>query len=298
MINAHKHQAAPGTRPSQTRCPICHAAGLKPFFTYTAPPAGETLFECFRDRAYYREYRRCRLCGHLAGYLELDVTQLYTGDYTKATYNQDGLRATFERIIRLPPEQSDNGHRVQRIHDYLDHGRGRKSARGRAARSLLDIGSGIGVFARGMQQQGWVCTVIDPDPRAVAHAREVIGVKAIRGDFMKLTPPGHFELITLNKVLEHVADPAAMLRKSAGLLSKDGTLYIEVPDAESAARQGPTREEFFIEHLHVFSMTSLSMLAARAGCQALRLERLQEPSGKFTLYAFLTRAESQAEKLV
>jgi hypothetical protein len=95
--------------------------------------------------------------------------------------------------------------------------------------------------------------------------------------------------VTFNKVLEHVEDPVAMLARSRDLLRPRGAVYVEVPDGELAARDpdGPNREEFFIEHLCAFSMTSLCLLAGRAGFVPVRAERLREPSGKYTLYAFL-----------
>ena len=39
-------------------------------------------------------------------------------------------------------------------------------------------------------------------------------------------------------------------------------VYVELPDAEGAALHGPGREEFFIEHHHVFSAAS----TASFGC--------------------------------
>jgi hypothetical protein len=93
--------------------------------------------------------------------------------------------------------------------------------------------------------------------------------------------------VTFNKVLEHVEDPVALLAKAAELLEPQGFVYAEVPDGEAAAVEGPGREEFFIEHHHVFSPASLALTAARAGLSALAIERLREPSTKFTLRAFL-----------
>ncbi len=66
------------------------------------------------------------------------------------------------------------------------------------------------------------------------------------------------------------------------------------PTARAPPRDpdGPDREEFFIEHLHVFSMASLGLLAQRAGFAVDSAERLREPSGKYTLVAFLSRCAS------
>ena len=70
-------------------------------------------------------------------------------------------------------------------------------------------------------------------------------------------------------------------------VSAGGFVYVEVPDGAAAAAEGFGREEFFIEHLHVFSPASLAQLAARAGLSPVRIDRIREPSTKYTLAAFL-----------
>jgi hypothetical protein len=78
-----------------------------------------------------------------------------------------------------------------------------------------------------------------------------------------------------------------MLRRARGCLAPGGFVYVEVPDGEAAADAGADREEFFVDHWHVFSPASLALLARQAGFRTIALERLREPSGKFTLRAFL-----------
>lgn len=254
---------------------------LEPAFHYDAPPEGETRFAP-EGAPYARDVLRCPACGHYFSHHDMDLDALYAGDYVGATYG-DRLRATFERIMALPPERSDNAGRVARIVEYT---RERGVGPGRA----LDVGSGLCVFLARLRDEGWDGMAVDPDERAVAHARDVVGVEAVCGDFMALDDLGRFELVTLNKVLEHVEDPIAMLARTARFLADGGLVYVELPDGDAAAAEGPGREEFFIEHLHVFSPASLAMLAARAGFSPLRIDRIREPSTKYTLCAFLEPA--------
>jgi SAM-dependent methyltransferase len=191
------------------------------------------------------------------------------------------MRETFDRIVSLPPERSDNTGRISRVADF---------ARARFGAThvprLLDIGAGLGVFPFNMKQLGWACTALDPDPRAGAHLRNVVGVDTIIGDFFSTTFDGkYFDVITLNKVLEHVEDPVAMLLKCAIVLARNGFIYVEVPDI-AAAVEGSGREEYFIEHYHVFSPASLALCGERAGLSLAQTFRLREPSGKYTLVGF------------
>lgn len=262
------------------RCPWDGNA-LQEAFRYDAPPEGETRFAAEGAR-YERVVLRCPACGHYLSHHDMDLGSLYAGDYVGATYG-DRMRATFDRIMALPPERSDNAGRVARVVAFAaEHG----LASGRA----LDVGSGLCVFLARLQREGWEGTAIDPDARAVAHAREVVGVDAVCGDFMTVDDLGRYELVTLNKVLEHVEDPVAMLARCRAFLAEPAIVYVELPDGDAAAAEGPGREEFFIEHLHVFSPASLAMLAARAGFSPLRIDRVREPSTKYTLCAFLEAA--------
>ncbi|MGE0879157.1 MAG: class I SAM-dependent methyltransferase [Acidimicrobiia bacterium] len=273
--------AAPPALAGGIECP-CDSAHLRPRFAYDAPPPGETpfAFAC----AYRREYHECEACGHFVAAHDLDLSSLYDGAYVDATYGREKMRASFERVINLPPERSDNVGRAARVDAFARE-------RATSGRRLLDVGSGLGVFPRAMRLAGWDCTALDPDPTASELCGELAGVHAVCADFFAADPRqlGRYDAVTLNKVVEHVAEPVAMLRRAAAFVAEAGFVYIEVPDSAAADdADGPHREEFFVEHLHVFSPASLAASIARAGLHLVDIERLVEPSGKYTLCAFAT----------
>lgn len=289
----------PASGTPKPECP-CGGGEYAAVFVYSAPPEGEVRFPS-ADSCYRREVLRCGTCGHFVSRHDMDLSHLYAGEYVEATYG-DAMRKVFDRITSLPPERSDNEGRARAVTDFAaahfaERGCGAEDgghfATGFVPR-LLDVGSGLGVFPWRMRREGWACTALDPDARAVCHARDVAGVSATQADFLNDAVAGCYDVITFNKVLEHVVAPVRMLSRARTLLAPGGFVYIELPDGEMAVHDGPGREEFFIDHHHVFSMSSMMLLAAQAGFCVLHAQRLREPSGKYTLRAFMQCAVAQS----
>lgn len=265
-------------------CP-CDRSSIVSVFQYNERPDGEAPFD-LRGDDYVRWFDQCTACRHWFGRHNLDLANLYSGEYVSATYG-DGLARAFDRIVSLPAGASDNAGRARRVDEFAANLLGQGSTR-----KLLDVGSGTGVFPYAMKQRGWNCTALDPDPRACEHLRETVGVSVVEGDLMTLdlSSEGVFDLITFNKVLEHVENPVEMLRAAIRHLDPQGILYVEVPDGDTAAAAGQGREEFFIEHSHAFSAPSLAATVERSGLTCLELRRIVDPSGKFTIYCFAAMA--------
>lgn len=271
-------------------CP-CDGRFLERALTYSEPPDGETRFD-LAGADYVRHFDRCRTCGHFFGRHDLPLEGLYEDAYVDATYGDvSGMQQRLERVLALPPDRSDNHGRVARVLTFAEDEARRPRPPGAGARRVLDVGAGIGVFPAAMKRAGWDVTAIEPDRRTVELLRASIGIDAHDRDLRELDPAAlpAFDAVTFNKVLEHVEDPVALLAHASRFLAEWGFCYVEVPDV-AAASEGAGREEFFVEHHHVFSPASLAMLGERAGLRVALIDRLVEPSGKFTVFAFLVPA--------
>ncbi|MTI10576.1 class I SAM-dependent methyltransferase [Curvivirga aplysinae] len=265
---------------TQQPCAICNQIEWKFHAFFTQKPDIEADYGFQR---YQRSLFECQTCGHFENRYggDIDLSSLYEGGYWDSTY-ADQVKSTFDRIMSLPADQSDNRGRVDFINRFWEQNALLK-------KTVLDIGSGLAVFPAVMKETGWEVTALDPDAKAAEHARNNANVKSVAADYLKDNVDGKYTLVTLNKVLEHVPDMTGMLNKVKHNLSKDGLVYVELPDGETAIHDpdNATREEFLVEHYCAFSFASYSLLASKAGFNVLTLERLIEPSGKYTLRGFL-----------
>ena len=259
-------------------CPITGELLARRVFVYDCAPEGETDFE-FADEDYYREVWQFQPTGHYVSVHEMGDSLDYTGDYVSNTYlDGEGIHRAFQRVQDLPTEKSDNFGRVSYLLDAVS-----QYGLSPEGLSVVDVGSGTGVFPFSISKLGWRCLAIDPDLRAVEHMETRLGLDALCGEFDSGLEIGQFDLLTLNKVLEHVVDPVGMLSLVHEYTRPAGLVYLEVPDGETAELAGQGREEFFVDHHHVFSAKSIEYLATQVGLECLAIERLTEPSSKFTL---------------
>lgn len=241
---------------------------------------------------YRRCWRRCLACEVVQDVQDPANEQKL--DALSASYYEvdlgNNLRSKYERVMTMPASGSDNAGRVARVLDYI----GRSLPAG-GFRHAIDIGAGLGVFlARFLPQAGaqWRGTAIEPDPNAAAHLRSLALFDVIESKFdgrESDIQPG--DLITLNKVIEHLPEPRGLLEACARKLADDGILYVEVPDEWTIGRRPANDNILGALHKHLYGPRALTALLERCGLAVLRLERMFEPSGKISLAAFAARGE-------
>ena len=126
------------------------------------------------------------------------------------------------------------------------------------------------------------------DERYIYFSNKYLKIKVENKKLQKLKTKKKYDLITFNKVLEHIPNPIKILRKAKFFLKNKGKIYIEVPD-ERVKKLGKFRDEFCVDHLHLFSLTSISILSTKAGFTIESSKRIIDPSGKYTIFAFLKK---------
>jgi len=158
---------------------------------------------------------------------------------------------------------------------------------------LLDVGAGAGDVALVARERGMAVTAVEIAERKRKHLLER-GIDA-HGDARDL-PAASFDFARVDGVLEHAADPLALLAGVARSLAPNARVLVVVPDGRSAI-SAATREYWVpsddalrpLEHVNAFSPRSLGVLARRAGlAPATALERTADGA----LVAWLCRARA------
>lgn len=101
-----------------------------------------------------------------------------------------------------------------------------------AGKALLDVGCGGGLLCEAMAQRGAEVTGIDMGeaPLEVARLHAAggglnIDYRRATAEQMALEAPGRFQVVTCLEMLEHVPDPAQVVRACAALAKPGGHLF-------------------------------------------------------------------------
>jgi 2-polyprenyl-3-methyl-5-hydroxy-6-metoxy-1,4-benzoquinol methylase len=137
-----------------------------------------------------------------------------------------------------------------------------RSIRGGGPVRLLDFGCGFGHFLEACQHFGFEAVGVDRSVGRRSEARTTIlpSLHGVSGQ--------HFHTITLFEVLEHLDEPAEMLRSLSPLLVKGGVLVLETPDC-TGVTDIRSRQDYLLvhplEHINGFTHETLKSIAERQG---------------------------------
>lgn len=173
-------------------------------------------------------------------------------------YDEDGLRAWYAETyygedVYTHSYSHDLGVAVKRIYAYgLPDGV-----------EILDVGAGNGAFVDAANASGYRAKGQD-----LAEQSEAPDVYV--GPLAEIAfPTDSFDVVTLHDVLEHAADPRALLREIRRVLSDDGLLIVDFPNfwvEEGRHHWKP------IEHLWMLSARQLGRLLEEEGFDVVEVQ--------------------------
>ena len=159
--------------------------------------------------------------------------------------------------------------------------------------SVLDIGCGPGWFLKEASARGWSTQGVEPSKQAAAFASS-LGLNILNIMFDERTAPQteHVDVVHLNNMLEHVADPVGLLRLAIGRVWPGGLICVGVPNdyngLQEAVRAGGAAPWWIAppHHLNYFDFESLSTLLSRLGLEVM------EAMTSFPMELFLLMGEN------
>ncbi len=242
----------------EVKCAICRERGDSKLYLVS-----EAEGRSFR-------YERCISCGLIflnprpgAG----EILAYYDEEY----YGQG--KQKFRTWIEVP-RLFFARQRVRRVQRFLPHN-------GRA----LDIGCGQGTFLNLLKREGWEVFGTELSEKQANRAIEA-GLSVWMGDLREDHFPSAFlDLVTLWEVIEHLPQPAEVIRRIRPMLKKRGIVAISTPNPEGLQAR-VFRENWFAldipRHLYLFSPKTLEQLMAQEGFRLIHLGHLsfeQDPYG-------------------
>ena len=151
---------------------------------------------------------------------------------------------------------------------------------------VLELGCSVGHVTEHLVARGNEVVGVEIDAAAADEARRhAARVHVLDLDLLPVSSiePGPFDVVLLGDVIEHMRDPAPVLRDLAGVLAPDGRFVISVPhvghiDVRLMLLQGrwDYQQDGLLDrtHLRWFTRESLRALLAEVGFVATRVERV------------------------
>ncbi len=220
----------------------------------------------------------CPLCGHDSSYA-FAIDDRNRGIASRAFAYR---RCTRCRAYFLDPVPEDLArHYPPDYHGFPDAGAFARAVRWEkpklrllrgVARSgrLLEIGAGVGTFARAAVLAGFDVTAIEMDARCCEHLESVVGADAICSDDPRraIGSLDGFDVIAMWHVIEHLRDPWGVLEQAARALAPGGALIVATPNPQSLQFRLLGRYWCHIDaprHLHLIPAAAMIEKAERMG---------------------------------
>ena len=162
---------------------------------------------------------------------------------------------------------------------------------------LLDVGCGRGTLVNLARQSGLEAYGIER-PSPLAHSSPYIFHQDLRECHF---PDGHFQLVVLWHVLEHLQDPVGALEEIHRILKPAGWLSVAVPNFGGAQAQASGSEWFHLDlprHFWHFRLRTLRQMLEHQGFRLVRSETLSLEYDWFgTLQSWMNRALGDNNRL-
>ena len=161
----------------------------------------------------------------------------------ETTHNVD--QAELDKFSQIAHKWWDKTSEFKPLHDInpLRLGFIEQQAGGLAGKQVLDVGCGGGILADSMARKGADVLGIDLAAKALRvaqlHALEAgtqnVQYREISAEAMAAEQPAGFDVVTCMEMLEHVPDPASVVRACATLVKPGGWVFFSTINRSAKA---------------------------------------------------------------
>jgi SAM-dependent methyltransferase len=165
----------------------------------------------------------------------------------------------------------EDGIGLQYAEDFLDHLSRTLGTDRLDGQHVLEVGCGTGYLLSRLHRWGAQVRGVDPGPQVEVGAARY-GLPLDRGFFPAVDVGGDYDLVVLYCLLEHLADPTALLRDVNCAVRSGGRIMVAVPDEEPYITSGEV-SLLFHEHYSYFTARTLAATAHAAGARDVKISR-------------------------
>jgi 2-polyprenyl-3-methyl-5-hydroxy-6-metoxy-1,4-benzoquinol methylase len=209
----------------------------------------------------------CRSCGLV---VTTEVWRPAANEVLNAAFFDDEQEPVVSFWTRLF-ERMNNRRTLSRLLD------GGNPARGK----LLEVGVGSGSLLTAARSHGYSPCGCDISAAACRRISRTPGVSVYCGLLQSFPGDDLFDVIVMNHLLEHVADPVALLNAARKRLRSGGVLHVAVPNVGSWEAAWPGWNSYERYHLLYFTPDTLQIAAQKAGFDILSVVTHESFSGWF-----------------
>jgi methylation protein EvaC len=153
-------------------------------------------------------------------------------------------------------------------------------------KKILEIGSNDGTFALNFKKENIVC--IEPCKEVALEARKKglkVHIDYFDNRLVKTLKKKYqnFDLIFSANTITHISDYNSIFSNLSKILSDDGVLIIEEPSLLEAIKNN-TYDQFYNEHIYVFSSISLNNILKKNNLEIYDVENLEIHGGSNRYY--------------
>ena len=244
------------------KCAICGGALVTILLSHKQRDRFE-VYVGVDETGYRREWVECSRCGAATNRQSPENQRKLASlaaEYYEVDLVNSSVAEKYEIVMNLPAHRSDNVGRVERIRSNVGNFHSRIDGLREKQRRALDIGAGTGVFlsrfidSTKSAGERWTAVGVEPDPRASDHLRSIGKFEVYAGLYDGQREFRDFDLVTLNKIVEHISAPVSFVKLAVQALSATcGILYIEVPDRLTIGRRPPSDNILGSLHHHLYT---------------------------------------------